>query len=159
MKIPALTLWQPWASLVAIGAKKIETRSWSTEYRGLLAIHAAQRFPEEAQKLFIELPFWNALRGAGYEFTSKLPRGAIVAVAKLFDVQGIGNECLYKYQDDAIIGTKMPLPTGNELVFGDYNPGRFAWMLEDIKQLSEPIPAKGWQRLWNWEVPEGVRLP
>ena len=41
----ALTLTQPWASLVAIGAKRIETRSWSTPYRGLLAIHAAKGFP------------------------------------------------------------------------------------------------------------------
>lgn len=37
----ALTLWQPWASLIAVGAKTIETRSWSTTYRGPLAIHAA----------------------------------------------------------------------------------------------------------------------
>jgi hypothetical protein len=35
-----LTLTQPWATLVAIGAKRIETRSWPTRYRGLLAIHA-----------------------------------------------------------------------------------------------------------------------
>ncbi len=42
----ALTLWQPWASLIAIGAKSIETRSWATPYRGRLAIHAAARKPE-----------------------------------------------------------------------------------------------------------------
>ena len=42
----ALTLHQPWASLIAIGAKKIETRSWATSYRGPLAIHAAVRKPD-----------------------------------------------------------------------------------------------------------------
>ena len=42
----ALTLWQPWASLIAVGAKTIETRSWSTKYRGPLAIHAAKRRPD-----------------------------------------------------------------------------------------------------------------
>lgn len=42
----ALTLWQPWASLVALGIKTIETRSWSTQYRGPLAIHAAKRKPD-----------------------------------------------------------------------------------------------------------------
>ena len=36
-----LTLTQPWATLVAIGAKRIETRSWATKYRGPLLIHAA----------------------------------------------------------------------------------------------------------------------
>ena len=44
--IKALTLWQPWASLIAWGEKQYETRSWSTEYRGLLAIHASKRETE-----------------------------------------------------------------------------------------------------------------
>lgn len=43
--IPVLTLWQPWASLVAIGAKTIETRGWATPYRGPIAIHAAAKRP------------------------------------------------------------------------------------------------------------------
>lgn len=43
MKIKALSLWQPWASLIAIGAKKIETRGWSTKYRGPLVICSAKR--------------------------------------------------------------------------------------------------------------------
>lgn len=38
----AITLWQPWASLLAIGAKQHETRSWKTSYRGPVAIHAAK---------------------------------------------------------------------------------------------------------------------
>lgn len=37
----ALTIWQPWASLLACGAKKYETRSWATKYKGQIAIHAA----------------------------------------------------------------------------------------------------------------------
>ena len=45
----ALTLTQPWASLVAVGAKRIETRNWSTSYRGKLAIHAAKTQPREAR--------------------------------------------------------------------------------------------------------------
>lgn len=39
----ALTLRQPWASLVAIGVKQVETRSWTTAYRGPLAIHSSKR--------------------------------------------------------------------------------------------------------------------
>ncbi len=42
----ALSLWQPWASLIALGVKTIETRSWATNYRGPLAIHAGLRRPE-----------------------------------------------------------------------------------------------------------------
>lgn len=43
--MPVLTLWQPWASLIALGAKTIETRGWSTSHRGRIAIHAAGRRP------------------------------------------------------------------------------------------------------------------
>jgi hypothetical protein len=35
--------------------------------------------------------------------------------------------------------------------FGDFRPGRFAWLLEDIKRLLEPIPARGRQQLWDWD--------
>lgn len=47
----AITLTQPWSSLVARGQKKIETRSWQTSYRGPLAIHAAKGFPGYAKRL------------------------------------------------------------------------------------------------------------
>ncbi|GAA0361169.1 hypothetical protein GCM10009540_96120 [Streptomyces turgidiscabies] len=45
-----------------------------------------------------------------------------------------------------------------EYYFGDYSDGRFAWELTEVKQLPQPIPAKGKQRLWNWEPGEGGRL-
>lgn len=38
-----ISLWQPWASAISLGLKQFETRSWSTNYSGLLAIHAAKR--------------------------------------------------------------------------------------------------------------------
>jgi len=40
--LKALTLWQPWASLLAGGGKMFETRSWKTNYRGPVVIHAAK---------------------------------------------------------------------------------------------------------------------
>jgi hypothetical protein len=43
-RIKCISLWQPWASLVAVGAKRIETRGWATAYRGRLGIHAAKRW-------------------------------------------------------------------------------------------------------------------
>jgi hypothetical protein len=142
MIIKAITLWQPWASLVAIGSKRIETRSWSTSYRGLLAIHAAKRFPKEAMDL-CQLdpfrgalwPFWNRL---GFVVVNALPRGSIVAVCELQSLVEI---------------TATNAPTEPELSFGDYAPGRWAWYLENVKELLKPILARGKQRLWNWEVP------
>lgn len=49
--IRGLSLTQPWATLVAIDAKKVETRSWGTRYRGRVAIHAAKGFPTYAQDI------------------------------------------------------------------------------------------------------------
>ncbi len=49
----AITIWQPWASLIACGAKKFETRSWATNYRGPIAIHVAKK---DVRKIIKTLP-------------------------------------------------------------------------------------------------------
>lgn len=38
----ALTVCQPYAELIASGKKVVENRTWATNYRGLLAIHAGK---------------------------------------------------------------------------------------------------------------------
>jgi len=55
--VKALTMTQPWAMLVALGENSIETRSWSTKYRGALAIHSAKAFPKEARALCEQEPY------------------------------------------------------------------------------------------------------
>ncbi len=59
MSVRAITLWQPWASLVALGLKRFETRSWPTNYRGKLLIHAATRIEKYEEKEAIA----NKLKG------------------------------------------------------------------------------------------------
>ncbi|HET8777953.1 MAG TPA: hypothetical protein VFN76_09870 [Candidatus Limnocylindria bacterium] len=75
----ALSLTQPWASLVAIGAKTIETRNWTTAHRGPVAIHAAKGFPEGARYICHDEPFGSTLRSAGILRMGDLPLGAIIA--------------------------------------------------------------------------------
>ena len=53
----ALSVTQPWATLIATGQKQIETRSWGTRYRGPLYIHAAKRFPAYASPLQAQVGF------------------------------------------------------------------------------------------------------
>lgn len=87
----AITLWQPWASAVALGSKTIETRHWSTNYRGPLAIHAAKRRNiGELDDLWRDARWRGALfplicvegeGGRASRFQYSLPFGAIVAVA------------------------------------------------------------------------------
>lgn len=150
----ALTLSQPFATLVAIGAKRIETRSWSTGYRGPLAIHAAKGLgPVGGNVGLMNLcrtePFRSALVGTGYLGTPALPLGAIVAVCKLKDCRIIGQEL----NGDATIAADDMLSwtpiLGNERAFGDYTPGRYAWLLADIRALPEPIPVRGQLGLWD----------
>src|SRR3546814_20184887 len=76
--VKAISLWQPWASAIALGHKSIETRHWPTKYRGELALHAAKRFgPDEREFASIE-------RALG-RMPARLPLGALVAVVDLLD--------------------------------------------------------------------------
>lgn len=155
----ALSVWQPHASLTAIMAKGIETRGWATKYRGPLAIHAAKTFPKSARELCCEPIFSEALFGPGkhcYTSTLDLPFGAVIATCNLAECCAIKEDGLYRLDPDLIEPPTWfaPLPGEPEISFGDYTPGRFAWILKDVKILPEPIPAKGHQSLWNWEPPE-----
>jgi len=143
----ALSLTQPWATLIAISAKKIETRSWSTSYRGPLAIHAAKGFPKYAKEFAHEPPI-SILLGMDYEY----PRGLIIATCAL-----VGCRPTESFTRGADMAEAAYDLTKQEEAFGDYSPGRFAWILEDVKQLPEPIPAKGALGLWEWEA-EGRKV-
>lgn len=143
----ALTLFQPWATLIAIGAKKIETRSWSTKYRGPLAIHAGieKKYVSLRSKDYIcaKEPFYSVLmeyyRSKDLEQQLYRPmlhlRGAIIAICELV----------------ACVRTdKRPWALSDqEKAFGDYTPGRFMWILDKVQKLEKPIPVKGAMGLWN----------
>ncbi|KPV50187.1 hypothetical protein SE17_28415 [Kouleothrix aurantiaca] len=169
-----ITLTQPWATLVAIGAKQIETRSWATTYRGPLLIHAAQGLGPGGKaglRALVERePFNRALCNLsengmrewwGKDVVEELPRGAIVARCDLLDCipthhPNIPSEPGKPWFMGARAGVgqhyyEVPPPLdSNEYAFGDYTPGRYAWLLSDVQALSTPIPAKGQLGLWTW---------
>lgn len=157
----AITLWQPWASLLACGAKEFETRSWATSYRGPIAIHAAAKKPSGIWGA-IE-PIIDRVRELLHiTDPDELPRGAVIATAEL-----VGCYKIVRYGGRGLSGNDpgwidddekgIYFPSEQELMFGDWTPGRYAWELADVKILPEPIPVKGMQGLWNWEVTEGAR--
>ena len=127
----ALTLWQPWASLVAVGAKQWETRSWGTDYRGPMLIHAAMRKPPEITKPLVVEVMIEALGLADF---NELPRGVVLAVVDLADV--------FRH-------TPLCSPRFRELLLGDYGPGRHVWVLENIRRLEIPVQATGARGLWR----------
>lgn len=145
----AITLTQPWATLVAKGGKSIETRSWKTNYRGPLAIHAAKGFPQEARALCGQEPFRFFLYP-----NCLLPRGVIVATCELVTclfIPGAQTKISFPYRHDSMT-VELP-PREPEFSFGDYTQGRYAWILINIKPLDRPVPAKGALGLWEWSEP------
>ena len=152
-----ISLLQPWASLVVLGHKKIETRSWNTKYRGELLIHAS------VGKKYKSIPADDPL----YKYyhllfayskippIEQLPYGAIIGKVNLIDTytseelnstQGFSNG-----KNEWTIHPEFG--GGNELVFGDYSPNRYGWLLSDPVLFDKPIPAKGQLGIWNWEFP------
>lgn len=83
----AISLLQPWASLVVMGAKKIETRSWNTKYRGELLIHASAGKTKEGRNLAkYNSDFYDALKTEYDVFgLYDLPFGAIIGKVNLID--------------------------------------------------------------------------
>jgi len=149
--VKALSLTQPWSSLMAIGAKRYETRSWKTPYRGPLLIHAAKGFPREARDLLALHPFCSVLEAAYPGFVNRrhggLPLGVILARVELVDC--VPAETAF---DDLF---ETPLPHGeHERVFGDFSAGRWAWITRGLTRLSTPIPAKGHLSLWDFDLVE-----
>lgn len=149
--IRGLTLWQPWASLIMVGAKRIETRCWATNYRGLLAIHAAKQYRMQCRDLEAQEPFYSALRPDGNYCYPWTRCGQILCIARLIDCVQIESKTTWPagFKDDLCI---PPLPP--ELAFGDYRPGRFAWILKDVRPLAESISCSGGQKLWR--LPEEI---
>jgi len=146
----ALTLTQPWASLVAIGAKTVETRSWSTKYRGPIAIHAAKDYPASARAYTVNEPIVRAQLEAQFSDPGRIPTGAVIAVAELVDVVPtgriitdlIGPARWMRMRDLILISTA-------EALVGDFSDGRFGWLFAHVHRFQVPVPTKGMLGLWE----------
>ena len=136
---------QPWAMLVALGENTIETRSWRTSYRGPLAIHTAKAFPKEARALCDQEPYRSVLARGGYSRVDDLPRGTVIALARLDDVIAFTRTSLRETRARSALG----LLPAHEADFGDFSPGSFGFVLSHVQRLSTPISAKGMLGLWD----------
>lgn len=125
--VKIISLWQPWATLMALGIKRNETRSWGTSYRGDLVIHAAKRTEWTiARELYNEL---------GLALPDRFVEGVALCIVRLEDIRPITDM------------TSMLIATQRERLCGDYRDGRYAWVTTDLRVLPTPVKMRGAQGL------------
>lgn len=155
----AISVWQPWASAIAQEGKHIETRSWRTNYRGPIAIHASRRrVLSEIRHYASRWNFCGALGVRMWEvdLESWLPFGEIIAVAELVECRPTESFTASEIDQVYFRGwDRESQYTWTERDLGDFSPGRFGWVFEDgIRLLDKPIPFRGAQGLFT--LPENV---
>jgi len=126
----ALSIIEPWATLIKEKQKYIETRSWKTNYRGEIFIHASlkkiNKNDEHIQELLKLIP------------NLEMNYGHIICKANLIDCVYMDEKYINKIKENK-----------KEYLCGDYQVGRYAWVLDNIEPL-EPIKIKGNLGIWNF---------
>lgn len=146
-----LSIIEPFATLIAIKEKKIETRSWKTNYRGRIAIHVSKNIDKEGKESCLKSEFFKVLdnkyifKNGNNKIQYNFNFGSIIAIGDLVDC--VQMEELY--EDYAILKSGIKVE-GNEFIFGDYTPGRYAWIIDNIQLLDKPIEVKGHLGLWDY---------
>ena len=123
----ALTIKEPWATLIIEGYKAYEFRSWKTNYRGKILIHAGMSLEKENAEKF-------------KDYNLNYSKGAIIGEAEITD-------CIFVTKE---INEK--LKELNPLVYGKSgHVEKYAWKLENVKKYEEPIFVKGQLGFWNYD--------
>lgn len=122
-----LSIKEPWATLIIKGCKQYEFRSWKTNYRGKILIHASKSMEKKNIIRFSDLKLhYNP--------------GFIIGEAEIVDCIPVTRE----FENDLI--------RENELVYGaTRNRDGYAWKLKNVKILDNPIEAKGRLGLWEFD--------
>lgn len=127
-----LSLREPFATLILEKKKCVETRSWKTNYRGELYIHASQT--KVSKKDLEDKELMALIEEKNMNF------GNIICRCKLVD-------CVYMTEEYV---EKMKKFNYQEYICGEYKEGRYAWILSDIEAV-DPIKVKGHLGIWNYE--------
>lgn len=177
----ALTLYQPWASLIVAGAKPFEFRGWSPRERGpgyasligqRIVIHAAARrmVPGEIREIVDNLKFGGANEAA----TCLRKEAALELLMPLYHLKRPDGLPLSAGVGTAVLGEPR---NGVEIAVNDFGfpaehadeigglPGfdsdrekhaNWGWPMLEIERWPEPIPMRGFQGFWTWPEPKDV---
>lgn len=137
--ITALTVSQPYASMIASGEKWVENRTWPTRYRGRLVIHAG--------------------RGTQYLTRGQLekyPSGVLCSVQLVACVELVRGKVPGEQGLTADAVAQLEAAGVDVAAFcqHEHTEGPFCWVLQNVRRFREPLPARGMPGLWEWEVPD-----
>ena len=146
----ALSLIQPYATLIMLGYKTNETRSWDTKHDGPLAIAVSAGKPAWARKVCQEdMHIRQILSNHGLTFDT-LPRGVIVGTCYVMGTLPIAGPDTYLKKEEPHMFCHPEQLTPVERACGDYSyPGRYAWKLINVRVFDTPVPCKGALKLWQ----------
>lgn len=123
-----ISIKEPFATLIKDKVKTYETRSWKTNYRGEIYIHASMLLSKSEN-----------VETANKYLKSEINPGYILCRCELIDCIPMTKEFIdYIYSQT------------NESNYGRYEEGRYAWELKVLEVLQNPISAKGKLGIWNY---------
>lgn len=136
----ALTIWQPYATLLITDVKRFETRKWQTKYRGPVAIHAAKKpikavaklLPEDTQRAINDICKRNKHKNLHFDL------GSIIGTADLIDCHLVDISFLNTLSEE-------------EKIMGDFTLGHYAWEFKGKSTALQVPEIIGGQGLWNWQ--------
>jgi hypothetical protein len=137
----AISIHQPWATLVVRGAKRYETRPWRSRYAGPLAVHASHKLTPQGLELCLRRDVRQRLLDFGIEGPDDLPLGVVLGTVQL-------RRCLRSEEVDVEAIDQW------ERQLGDFSPGRWLWLLSAATCWEQPLPCRGWPGLFT--LPEEV---
>lgn len=142
----AITIIQPYAELIARGDKRVENRTWVTHYRGPLAIHAGVARSYQGCDV-------RAIAETHGVDASELVFGCVVAVAELVDCVKMAENRGRDSQRQPFVVPVWAREKYPWLIDHHYATGPVCWVLQNVRRLSEPVRAVGWQGLWDIDLP------
>lgn len=142
----AISLWQPWATLMALGLKTVETRHWATSYRGILVITAAKKWSKETERFCAEHAQIASALAEHNVTIGDLKANMGKAVCSV-----ILRDCISTNTDSSHI---LSIAGVEQLGFGNYERNRYMWVTDTLLRFPKPIEVVGRQGLWN--LPQSV---
>lgn len=159
----ALTVWQPWASLIVEGFKPYEFRGWRC-YNSMIGqrivIHAAARRakPMEIRDLYLDLrdggdsAAATCVKPAAADFLNRV----LLGLEELDYSAGLGTAIIGEPRNGLDVAEEFGLARVNNSDRDEH--ANWAWPMMEIEKWDEPIPMKGHQGFWNWPTPESAGL-